>query len=321
MKVMRRSVVSLFVALMMLGVCSLPASLAQEASPASSLSDLGLPELDIAVSPATIEGVPDTLEAGRYVLNVTASDELEFGGGLEFIQPGSMSAEEFMSVMVGQVEADGAELATPDGTEDAASPVSEEEMGAPPAVLWDSVYAGGVYAPSGSTAHAIVDLRPGEWVVFGGFDNPQQPFTIEVTGEFPADVAEPVSSATITLGEYSIQITEGELVAGRQLVRIDNTGAQPHFVLAGFTEVDVTKDDISAVLESEMTGTPAAVDFDPEADFEDAFYTGNLSTGSTMWMEVDLKPGNYILLCYFPDIADGMPHALHGMLEVVKIEG
>lgn len=269
-------------------------------------------ELTITVTTEAIEGVPATLAAGRYTLNVSASADLEFGGGVEFVQPGGMSAEEFMAL------ASPASAASDDA---AASPAAEggDERGAPPAVLWESVYAGGVYAQAGGTARGIVDLGPGEWVVFAGFDNPQRPFTIEVTGELPADLSEPESSATITMGEYTIEVTEGELVAGTQMVRIDNIGAQPHFIVASFTEKSVTNDDVAAVLESEMSGTPAAVDFDPDTDLVDAFYTGNQSTNTTMWLEVDLQPGTYVLLCFFPDQADGMPHAMHGMFEVITI--
>jgi hypothetical protein len=268
-----------------------------------------LTELDVSVSPTAIEGIPATLAAGRYVLNVSASADLEFGGGVEFVQPVGIPAEEFMAFAVPQsVSANG--MASP----------AAGEMAMPPEALWESVYAGGAFASAGDSVRAIVDLVPGEWVVFGGFDNPQQPFTIEVTGEMPADLPEPESTATITMGEYVIEVTEGELVAGKQLVRIDNIGAQPHFIVASFTEVNVTEDDVMAVLESEMTGTPAAVDFNPDEDLTDAFYTGNQSSNTTMWLEIDLQPGTYVLLCFFPDQADMMPHAMHGMFEVISIE-
>jgi hypothetical protein len=288
-------------------------TVAGNSAPGAILAAQDATELDITVTPEAIEGIPATLAAGRYALNVAASADLEFGGGVEFVQPGGMSAADFMA------------LASPSSApagDASASPAAEggEERGAPPAVLWESVYAGGVYAQAGATARGIVDLGPGEWVVFGGFDNPQQPFTIEVTGELPAGLAAPESTATITMGEYTIEVTEGELVAGPQTVRIDNIGAQPHFIVASFTEKTVTDDDVAAVLEAEMTGTPAAVDFDPDADLEDAFYTANQSTDTTMWLEVDLRPGSYVLLCFFPDQADGMPHAMHGMFKVVTID-
>ena len=65
--------------------------------------------------------------------------------------------------------------------------------------------------------------------------------------------------------------------------------------------------------------TPAAVDFNPDEDFEDAFFTGIQSTGTTMWVTVSLEPATYVLLCFFPDIGDGMPHVYHGMFEIVEV--
>jgi len=69
-----------------------------------------------------------------------------------------------------------------------------------------------------------------------------------------------------------------------------------------------------------MTGTPAAVNFDPEADFQESFFSGTQSTGTSVWLPVDLAAGNLIMLCYFPDMADGMPHAYHGMYSIVEVD-
>jgi hypothetical protein len=96
----------------------------------------------------------------------------------------------------------------------------------------------------------------------------------EVTGDMPTDLVEPESSATLTMGEYVIEVTEGEIVSGQHVLRVDNIGTQPHFVTSAMTTKDLTEEDLQAMLESEMTGTPAAVDFDPDAGFEEGFYTG-----------------------------------------------
>ena len=34
---------------------------------------------------------------------------------------------------------------------------------------------------------------------------------------------------------------------------------------------------------------------------------------------VDLKPGDYALLCFMPDAKDGKPHAMHGMIYDFKV--
>ena len=49
---------------------------AQQATPAAGpFADLGLPELDITVTATGYEGIPDQIEAGRYLLTVTATED------------------------------------------------------------------------------------------------------------------------------------------------------------------------------------------------------------------------------------------------------
>ncbi|HYI24462.1 MAG TPA: hypothetical protein VD767_03550, partial [Thermomicrobiales bacterium] len=115
---------------------------AQESSP-GAVEGLGLSQLTISVTPTAIEGVPATLEAGRYLLVVSAAADLEFGGGVEFAQPVGTSADEFINLL------------------------STAGEGPLPEAVWESTYAGGVFAQAGATVRGIVDLGPGEWVVYG----------------------------------------------------------------------------------------------------------------------------------------------------------
>jgi len=45
-----------------------------------------------------------------------------------------------------------------------------------------------------------------------------------------------------------------------------------------------------------------------------------LSMGKTGWIPVTLEAGTYVLLCFVPDIESGMPHAYHGMYQVITVE-
>src|SRR5699024_553779 len=73
--IMRRLFFGLVAALLLFPATMLSALAAQDATPASPLADLGLPTLDITVSAAGYEGIPDTLEAGRYLVTVSAADD------------------------------------------------------------------------------------------------------------------------------------------------------------------------------------------------------------------------------------------------------
>ncbi len=39
----------------------------------------------------------------------------------------------------------------------------------------------------------------------------------------------------------------------------------------------------------------------------------------SLYLEVDLTPGNYLLVCFVPDANDGKPHLEHGMIMPITI--
>ena len=290
---------------------------AQDSTPESGLAELGLPTLDVTVTATGYEDIPESLEAGRYLVTVTGAEDLaEQGGEATFIQPSGMTAEEFLGALAGPPDETGASPASPIAEGEA---VASPPMGGPPPALFDATFAGGTAVVGGQTAQVVLDLPPGEWVVGGGPDASQEPFVFEVTGEMPADPPEPASDATLTMAEYVIEVTNGELTAGQHILKIENVGAQPHFIVWFKGPEGLTEEDVAAVLEADMTGTPAAVDFNPETDLMPVLFTGTQSTEASIWIPVDLEPGTYGLACFFPDIADGMPHAFKGMYTVVNV--
>lgn len=326
---MRRTFVSLLGALLLLIVGAIPAGALQDASPESGLADLGLPELSVNVTTSAFEGIPESVEAGRYLVLVTAAADTEFGGAVAFVQPAGMTADDFLGALSGP-PADagaGAVVGTPIG-EIEASPADGDAMGGPPSFMFEATYAGGTFAIAGESADVVVDLGPGEWIAWGDDPGaPQEPVIFEVTGEMPADPAEPESGATITMGEgeYGIEVTEGELVAGSQVVKVENIGAQPHFIFIGKGPDGMTEEQIGVALDEEaqagMTGTPPAYsDLNPDEEVMPVGFTATQSTNTAQWITLDLEPGAYALVCFYPDLGDGMPHAFKGMYTVVDVE-
>ena len=325
---MRRSVIALVGVVLLLIVGMIPVAAHQEATPESGLADLGLPTLDVTVTGSGYEGIPDTLEAGRYLVTVTAAEDTgEFGGGVAFIQPSGMTADEFLGLLSGPPDETGvgAVPSTPIDEANATPAEGGEGMGGPPPEYFDATFAGGTFAMPGQSAEIVLDLPPGEWIAWA--DEPessQEPVVFEVTGEMPAELTEPESSATITMGEYAIGITEGELTAGQHILKIENAGVQPHFIVGFPGPDDLTEEQIAVVLEEEAaaegTGTPPAYsDLNPDEDFGEGFYTGTQSTGTAVWVPFNLEAGTYLMGCFFPDIADGMPHTEKGMYTVVEV--
>jgi len=325
---MRRSGLSFILALVLFTVGMLPVAVAQNATPASGLADAGLPTLDVSVTASGFEGIPESIEAGRYLVTVTAAEDTgEEGGAVAFVQPSGMSAEEFLGMMGPPPDESGGDVASPVADAGATPADGGEGMGGPPPAVFEATYAGGLFAVAGQPAEIVLDLPPGEWIAWGDSPGaPQEPFIFEVTGEMPTDLAEPESSATLTMGEYVIKVTEGELSAGPQVLKIENIGAQPHFVFGSLGPDDLTEEQVAVALEEELaagdSGTPPAYsDFNPDEDlsFDVGFFSATQSTGTTVWLPVTFEAGTYAMACFFPDLGDGLPHAYHGMYAVVEV--
>jgi hypothetical protein len=124
----------------------------------------------------------------------------------------------------------------------------------------------------------------------------------------------------VLLIDFGIMV-EGSLTAGDHVLRIENQGAQPHFLELDKIPDGITNDDLAAVLEGFTTGTPAAVAFNPDTDFEFVMYTPTQSIGTLTWTTVTLEAGTYAATCWFPTAGIGDPHAFHGMHTVFEVTG
>lgn len=289
---------------------------------------MGLPELAITATAAAFEGVPAETAAGRYVVSLTAAPDVEFGAAVEFLMlPAGMAFGDFTALLAGFTEGEMAAVEATPASEPMASPVTGGGEPGIPAWYYQTYIAGGPAADAGFTAQAILDLRPGTYAVWPGDPfAPQAPVEMTVTGDAaatPGAAAEPAASATITMFEHGFSI-EGQLTPGQQVVKVANVGAQPHFALLLSPTGSVTKEQVGALLEAEMTGTPtaaaaAAIGVSNPDEWGFGAYAGTLSTGAAEWIPVDLVPGTYVLLCFVPDIEAGVPHAYLGMYDVVTV--
>jgi hypothetical protein len=113
---------------------------------------------------------------------------------------------------------------------------------------------------------------------------------------------------------------DGSLSGEAQVVAITNESDQPHFLEFDKLPDGATKEDVDAVIQSFMTGTPAAGGI-TENDFEPTYFVGTQSGGSTQWHEVALPAGTYFIACFVPDSNGGLPHAFEGMYDVITVGG
>ena len=115
----------------------------------------------------------------------------------------------------------------------------------------------------------------------------------------------------LTLVDFGITV-EGNLVAGEHVLRIENLGAQPHFVDLEKIPAGTTNEELAALLGAIMTGgTPVAGGL-TEEDFQPASFTPTQSIGTTTWTKASLEAGTYAAVCWFATAGIGDPHAVHG---------
>ena len=282
---------------------------------ASGLDTLGLPELNITISANGFEGVPSSTPAGRYLVTARGSDPYM---QVNFLQPTGMSVDDLLSMLQGGGPSSPASAGSENGTP--ASGNSGANM-APPAFFYEFLIAGGVSILPGQANQVVLDLKPGDWIAWGGNpDASQKPVAFKVTGEMPTDLAAPESNATITLSDFAINVTAGKLQAGHNIVKLENTSAQPHFLDLQKGPDGMTKEQVKGALNAEMTGTPVAGGLDPNKDFTPIVSTTTQSAGTTMWIAFDLEPGTYGAFCFFPDKDTGMPHAYMGMYNIFTVD-
>jgi plastocyanin len=306
-RVLRRSLIRSIAAGAMLAASlfiSFDARAEQGSDPTFSntiLPTLGLPEIDIQQSLAGVAGVPESLPAGRYLVNYTSTDAV---GYLLFAQ---YPAETPMDQALAEAKAAGS---------------NDQQIAG-----W--TYGGGSYVEPGATVQVVVELTAGAWNVVsshmpegGDFETEEiyeiVPFTVteaQAATSFPAvkaDVDVEMNGMAFVLGSDTVS-------AGPNLWRFINAGDQSHHVVMMRTPKLVTSDDMTSLFDAFASGTPPAAD-NWYGQSTWVGYTALLSPGFSVYNEFDLEPGTYLIICWISDIEPGMPHAMMGMWSAFTVD-
>jgi hypothetical protein len=161
----------------------------------------------------------------------------------------------------------------------------------------------------GGSGVAVVELPAGEYAAFdieGKGKTPYAEFTVE------GDEGEglPEEPAVIEATEYDF--TTSDLQAGSQQVRFQNSGEEPHHVVAAPLKPGKTIDDVKQFIKTEKG--------EPPIEEQESFNTAIVSGGESQIVDLRLESGDYALLCFVPDRDGGPPHAVKGMAAVAKVE-
>jgi hypothetical protein len=186
--------------------------------------------------------------------------------------------------------------------------------GPPPA--W-ATPAGGPNPPeTGDTATTIMEMKPGSYVLVcfipsaDGMPHVMKGMTRALTVTEPTRAATPEPSAdlVVKLVDFDFELSQ-PLTAGRHTIRIENGGAQHHELAIVRLEPGKTPADFTAWGERPVGPAPGRIFGGVSA----------IMPGTRAFLEVDLPPGEYALLCFVPDMTDGKPHFVHGMAKQLTV--
>jgi hypothetical protein len=290
---MRRGTIGLSVlALTLLGSVAGSTASAQEATPTSSLAGKGYHELTVTVTDTAYQAPAEVSSGLTLVTLVNQTDQEQ---SADFFTP---PAGETMDEMLQAV----------------ATPVADDGF---PSFLYDATLTGGPLARSGGSGQALVNLTPGDWAIAGEGD--QQPTFIKVTQDAGPAIAEPTSDIDVQLQEFAFVGLPEQMTAGDHLLKLTNTGDQPHLLYIATAPDGITMQQLMELMAMPDDATPPADVPYAEADFQTVGGLEILSSGQTAWLPLDLKPGTYFVACFVPDRETGVPHAMMGMAQLITV--
>jgi hypothetical protein len=289
---------------------TLPA-LAQDATPVASpeaappfvtASALGVSEFDITVTDDGFD-LPSSIPAGRYLINASINTSMPSAASFFMIPDGMTFADVQAAFAAG------------------------DETGAGLSWIYHTTIAGGAMGAPGTVAQAVIDLPPGDWVVWADDPGSAIPMSeVQVTGAMPDTLREMAPTLTITATSndtgYDFAV-DGDVVAGPQLVEFYNKTDQPHFVAALVSPVPLDDEQFMGLLMMEEGATPLPDSGIPSLDeiqFSPSGIT-TISAGTKIWAVVDFMSGHNIITCFVtdPNSPEMAPHAAEGMFEQIDV--
>lgn len=170
--------------------------------------------------------------------------------------------------------------------------------------------------PIGGESSVLQDLEPGTYAVICVVDIPDKvPHVMKgmtatmIVRDAPAvATAAPDADVTMTLADYTFGLST-PLTAGKHLIKIENAADQPHEVVMVRLAEGKTLEDFGKW----------AVNFEGPPPGETVGGVAPFSKGRSIYVPVDLTPGNYVLICFVPDAKDGKPHVDHGMVTQLTV--
>jgi len=178
--------------------------------------------------------------------------------------------------------------------------------------------AGGPNAAApGSSSNLIEVLEPGNYAIVCFIPDAKgvphfahgMAKALTVTPNASANMSEPDADITVTLKDYQFDFSK-PLTAGKHTLKIVTAPGQPHEYTFFQLMPGKKAEDIPKYVEAGMQGPPPGMPLGGVAA---------MGAGKASYYEVDLKPGDYAVVCFLEDAKDGKPHFTHGMIQQIKV--
>lgn len=165
------------------------------------------------------------------------------------------------------------------------------------------------WPPAGGVSEGYIDYPAGTYAIMNIFGSQWTTFSVTTAA---ANVTPPPSGVEVITQDMSFRGLDDGVAAGRALWKVTNGDPVAHEM--AFMQVPGATTTVDEIVTALMKGdTPPGYKMMPGG-------TGILTPGVSMWLYVDLTPGDYAAVCFAPDGWNGPPHALMGMIKVFSVK-
>jgi len=173
-------------------------------------------------------------------------------------------------------------------------------------------FYGGIEAPNGHLRHGVLLLdQPGTYYLVDASNlAPRHPVKLTVTSPEGAQTLPKADAKVVATTERRWR-GDTVLPAHGNVKFVNKSTESPHFVDLEHVKAGTTR---KQVIDSFSSN--ARPDFALPGSQETDVITG----GHKMILHTHLPPGDYALMCFFPDPKTGMPHAFMGMVRIVHLK-
>ena len=178
------------------------------------------------------------------------------------------------------------------------------------AVAHVTLYGGLAVDPGRTETGSIVLPHAGTYYAWNDVAVPRQPVKLTVTGP-EANRSSPDPTATVTALTDERFGGAATLPASGTITFRNKSTTSPHFLTLQHVKAGTTRAQVLASLTA-----PGEPKFALNGDAN----TDAVSPGQAMTLTYSLPKGEYVEVCFFPDLKTGIPHAFMGMVRIVHLK-